>query len=97
MKFLAAVLGVMLGAGALFMAFPTPACADVGVSAICSAAPEDVCSTDPALPGTGAEAREYARREAASPEVQDFTGGEVIIGVSLGLVLLIVLLIVLID
>ena len=49
-------------------------------------------------PGTLAEVREYGWREAASPEVQEFRGGDaIVVSVSLVTILLIVLIIVLLS
>jgi predicted outer membrane protein len=41
--------------------------------------PAVVAVVDAPAPGTAVEARDYALREAASPAVQEFAGGEVII------------------
>ena len=40
------------------------------------AAPAVAAPAAPAVPGTDAESDEYARREAASPEAQEFVGGD---------------------
>jgi hypothetical protein len=109
MRFLATVLTAALGAGVLWMAggalasddadrapvpvsiqavpapaFPAPASADQGLNA-------------PAQPGNDAEARNYAQRQAESPEAQEFAGGHVIVFfgglIFLALVALIVILI----
>jgi hypothetical protein len=100
MRLLAAVLALALGAGIL---------AGGGVPAARAASPADpVARIAPAgeggppaapRPGTGEEERDYARREAESPEVQEFTGGAVFISISIGLftLLLIVLIVVLVS
>jgi hypothetical protein len=49
------------------------------------------------LPGTPGEARDYERREAQSPQVQEFAGGDVVIGVSVFALVLIILIIVLLN
>ena len=52
----------------------------------------------PPQAGTESEETEYALREAASPEVQEFEGGEtVVVSVSLLAILLIVLVVILLS
>jgi len=63
MRFLAVVTGWILGAGLLLLGGASAARADGGGSPA-------------ALPGTDAEARDYALREATSPGVQEFIGGD---------------------
>lgn len=96
MKILTAVLGCVLGAGLLFMAGPAAARSDSPVSPVSLAAPAEVQSPVSTQPGTHAEAQEYERREAESPQVQDFAGGDVVIGVSVGLVVIILIVLIVI-
>jgi hypothetical protein len=76
MRILATVLGAALALGAL-LAGGTPA-ARAGEEAprSPSAAVVSPDGSPPPQPGTGAEEREYELREAASPEVQEFVGGD---------------------
>jgi hypothetical protein len=100
MRRLAMVLGLALGAALLFTDVPR-AVADV------SAAPPSVpavtasavaISSPSPRPGSDAEAQDYALREEASPEAQEFTGGEtVVISVSLLAILLVVLIVILLS
>ena len=97
MRFLSTLLSVVLAAGVLFAAGPSEALAGTrDVSTPCPASTE---ASPPvaAQPGTDAEAREYEQREAASPEVQEFSGGEVVIGVSVVVLILIVVLVILLS
>jgi hypothetical protein len=95
MKILAAVLGCILGAGALLLAMPEAALAGGRPVPECSVAPAADVPAPPIQPGTTEEEREYGRREADSPEVQEFQGGGVV-GLVV-LVLLVVLIVYLID
>ncbi len=109
MRFLSVLLGVVLGAGILFMGGSPVALADSGEAPVVGAEPADQplpATTQPeeplpvsAQPGTGEEARDYERREAESPDVQEYAGGDVVIGVSAGVVFiaLIILIVILLS
>jgi hypothetical protein len=77
MRFLATVLAAVLAGGALLSTGAAGARAD---EAPASDRPEavlvDAGDTPFAQPASDAEAREYEMREAASPEVQEFVGGD---------------------
>lgn len=82
MKFLHAILAGILCAASL--ALPGAAFAGPGPSAVPAdrpmiAAPVDDGAAPVARSGTEDEMRRYALREAASPQVQDYAGGEVIV------------------
>jgi len=96
MKMRSALLGIILGAAALFAAVPGTAFADARSNPAAFSAPAEAAPPVSALPGTDAESRDYEHREAESPQVQEFAGGEVIIGFFV-LVLIIVLIVLLID
>ena len=97
MRFLSALVFGVLGAGVLFPCFASSARADApAVSAICEVSAESTLPVA-AQPGTREEARDYERREAQSPEVQEFAGGDVTIGVSVGVILLILLIVILLK
>jgi hypothetical protein len=72
------LLGLVFGAALLVAGGPRAALADdAGNGApapIAVDAPAPV--TAPVQPGTDVEARDYELREAESPEVQEFTGGD---------------------
>jgi len=95
-RFLATVVGSVLAAGAIF----GPGAVDVRAEAPREEKPVlavPAPAERPApLPGTAEEARDYERREAESPEVQEFVGGgwDFVIGllVIAALVLVIILL-----
>jgi hypothetical protein len=82
--------GLLLGGGA------APALADGREAPISRSAGPDARAPAAAQPGTAAEAREYEKREAESPEVREFSGGEVVVGISFGVVLLAALIVVLV-
>ena len=93
MRFLALLLCGILGAGVASLGGSPRALADAPASrAPCSAAMDEPIPVA-AQPGTDAEAQAYEQREAASPEVQDYAGGEVIIGVSVLFLLLVLVLV----
>jgi len=78
MRFLAMAFGLVLGA-VLFLAdgrgtvrADSPACGD----AVPALAAPDAGGPVAAQPGTDEESREYRQREAESPEVQEFVGGD---------------------
>ena len=97
MRFLTAALALALGAAVLLGSGPDAAAASGGPTMPTVSAPAE--ASTPAVPrqGTDADSRDYALREASSPELQEFEGGEVVI-VSIGFfgLLLIILIIVLI-
>lgn len=82
MRFLTTMAFVILGAAAFLLAVPGTARADVapggaaGPVAVVVAATPDAAPVVVADPGTDDEAREYAMRENASPEVGEFVGGD---------------------
>ena len=94
MRFLATLFGVVLGAALAF----GPAAADArGADRIDEVASATVAAPgpSPAAAGTVAESRDYALREAASPEAAEFVGGHgTILGLAIfvAVVLLIILL-----
>ena len=95
MRFLSTLLCGVLAAGILFVGGPSEALAGSrDVSTPQSASP-DASTPVAAQPGTSAEALEYELRESRSPEVQEFAGGEVVIGVSVLVLVLVVLLVIL--
>jgi hypothetical protein len=76
MRWLTAMLVVVLAAGALLVAGAPEVLADAsGASDPTAVLSADAGGPAGAVPGSDAEATEYARREAASPEVQEFVGG----------------------
>jgi len=88
MRFLATAFGVLLGATVLLGAGASEARADAAADG--PAVPATVAAPDPApaRPGTDAEARDYALREAASPEAREFVGGH---GTVIGLLVFVAL------
>jgi len=96
LKLSSSLLAAVLCAGLLFTGAASPAFADGRGASIARTAEADARAPVAALPGSDAEAAAYERREAESPEVQDFTGGEVVIGVSLGVILLAALIVVIV-
>lgn len=56
-----------------------------------------VATVDSAAAGVPSDSERYAMREAQSPEVQDYAGGEVVIGISLLAIALIVLIVILLT
>jgi hypothetical protein len=99
MRFSAVVLGLVLAATSLVVAPTTEVRADVPTTTSGGAAvSRDALPAQPApdaapRAGTDDEADDYARREAESPEVQEFVGGFIIfLLVVTVLVLLIILL-----
>ena len=101
MRILSTVLCGVVGAGMLLL--PLPALAGAGsaegpTAPIAAAASAEALPSGDPLPGTGEEAREYERRQAEAPaEVLDYSGGTVVIGVSLLGVALIVIIVILIT
>jgi len=88
MKIRTALTGCILGAAALLVAMPPTARADSGPTPMERSEPA-AARPDPAIqPGTDAESRQYAQREADSPEARDFKGGGVV-----GLVVLILVVV----
>lgn len=96
MKSASTLLAGALCAGLLLAGGASPALSDSRGVPISRSAGADARAAVAPAPGTGAEASEYERREAESPEVQEFTGGEVTIGISFGVVLLVALIVVLV-
>lgn len=98
MRLLATCLAAALGAALCLLASPAAVAGDLPgpgpEPAAAVAVPESGC---PAQPGTGAEEAAYAEREAASPEVQEFSGGVVVVYVSLFGVLVVILILILIS
>ncbi|MCI0588148.1 MAG: hypothetical protein L0323_15060 [Planctomycetes bacterium] len=94
MRFLSMPLCVVLGAGILFTGGVSSALADSEeATAACPGA--DAPLPVAAQPGTHEEARAYEQREEQSPEVQEFAGGDVYVGVSLGFILLVLIIVLL--
>ena len=75
MRFLSTLLGVAIGAALLFTAGAPDARGDRPADARAAAVSVVAADPAPAVPGTDAEARDYAQREALSPEAQEFVGG----------------------
>jgi hypothetical protein len=98
-RLLSVVLGVVLGAGLLFMATTAEARADSGGEPDVSAQAMDAGVPAGMLGGTDAEAAEYERRQASSPEVAEFSGGDVVVvgGGFILLVILVVIIVILLD
>jgi hypothetical protein len=98
-RFFATCLAAALGAALLALSFARPATA--GEPGAGAGAPAPVAASvdvqPPTQPATDAEEAAYAEREAASPEVGEFSGGVVVVYVSLFGVLVIVLLLILIS
>ncbi len=93
MRFLATAFGTVLAAGALLAAGVQESRADETRAAAAVRVAPAPDGTDAPKPGTEEEERNYARREAESPQVQEFSGGFVIALLTIVvLVLLIVLL-----
>jgi len=92
----AAVLGCILGAGTTAMVLPGAVRADSPVAPSSRSIPSEGSAPPAVRPGTDAEAREYERREAASPGVQEFKGGtiatETIVIILVVLIVVIILL-----
>lgn len=97
MRFLSTLLAGVLAAGILFLGAPSMAFANSGDVPSSSSAPVNEHKAVVAQPGTDVESQAYEMREQASAEVQDFAGGDVVIGVSLGLLIIIVLIIILLN
>jgi hypothetical protein len=95
MRFLSALLGVVAVAAVLFVGSPSVARADSPEAPAPCAVAADEGAPVVAQAGTDAEARAYEQREATSPDVQDFAGGDVVIGVSILALVVIVLIVVL--
>ncbi len=96
MRFLVTLVLTIIGTAAVLMASPVVASAESGSDAAVPTAVMDAGSPEAAQPGNLLESEEYARREAASPEVQEFAGGDVVVGVSVLVVVVVVLLIILV-
>ena len=82
MKFLHAILAGILCAASLALpgaAFAGPDPSATPVERPVAAALVDEAAAPVARSGTEAEMQRYALREAASPQVQDYAGGEVIV------------------
>jgi hypothetical protein len=96
MRLFSTLLCGVLGAGMLFAGGSRMALAGSHEGPAPRSAPTDVRLPVATQAGTEAEAREYQQREQESTEVQEFAGGDVVIGVSLIVLVLIVLLLILI-
>jgi hypothetical protein len=97
MRFLALSFCAVLGAGLLFTGGASTALADSpAVPSTCMAAMDAPIpvATQPAIAG---DAEAYELREAASPDVQDFAGGDVVIGVSVGFIIVVLLIILILS
>lgn len=98
MRLLLALLYVVLVAGILSAVGSPKAMAGSPYVSSPGPASTDVRAPVAPQPGTHAEARVYEQRETESPEVQEFAGGDVVIGVSvLVLVLIVVVLVLLLS
>jgi hypothetical protein len=75
MRFLVTALTAALAAGALLFAGAADARAEGPGADGPAVVLADAVDSPSAQPASDAEAREYATREAASPEVQEFVGG----------------------
>ena len=95
MKLLSPLTCAVLVAGLLFAGGASPALADGRMDPAPRSAPAEARAPVAKLAGTPVEAGEYGQREQESSEVQQFAGGEVIIGAGLVVLALIVVLIVL--
>ena len=93
MRMWTVLTGLVLGAAALLFVPPAAAWADAPNSGDRSSIAEEAYAPLAALPGTPLETRDYEQREARSPEVQDFKGGDVVVGVGVVTLLLIVLIV----
>ena len=82
-------LALILAAGAFLGTHATPCRAD-GPRAADVSAP-DARLADAPQPGTEDEESAYARREAQSPDVQEFTGGGIIEIVLIALVVVVII------
>lgn len=78
MRFPATMFAAVLAAGMFAGAEVTPCRADATTETTPAAAAQAPDSPDPPVPGTEEEERSYAQREAASPAVQEFSGGFVV-------------------
>ncbi|HEU4395523.1 MAG TPA: hypothetical protein VFS92_08140 [Planctomycetota bacterium] len=97
MRFFSVVLYGALCAGLVFTGGVSTARADSGQAGDAVAASAETAPAAAALPGSVDEARAYEQREAASPAVQDFKGGDVTIGVSVFVLILVIVVIVLLS
>jgi cobalamin biosynthesis Mg chelatase CobN len=72
---------------------PAPVAAVVAPAPAAPVAAPAPIGNVPAKAGSDAESRDYTQREAASPEAQEFVGGEVVVFVSIVGVLFVILLV----
>jgi outer membrane murein-binding lipoprotein Lpp len=86
------VLGAV-ASGLLLLAGTPAALAGAPSGPVTMSAPADAPASVAPVAGTAVEAADYERREAASPEVQEFAGGAVYIGVGLVFILIVVLIV----
>jgi len=100
-KLLSTLMCAVLGAGILFAGMPSTALAGIGDGPAPRSAPAESRPVAGIEPGTDAEAAMYEQREAESPEVKEFAGGDVTLGVTAGFVILVlivlIVLIIIID
>lgn len=76
MRFLPLLPGLVLGAALLLAGGPRAARADDPERGAPAPIAVDAAAPAPAQPVTDAEATDYAQREAESPELQEYTGGD---------------------
>jgi hypothetical protein len=88
------VLPAALAAGLLVAADVTPCRADTPIVVVSSAASPAPDTALAPRPGTDEEERAYARREAESPDAQEFAGGQVIELLLLVVIVLVIILLV---
>ena len=96
MRLFKKMLAGVLCAALLFATAPAAALAGTGTDPVDRQATEAGPLPAAAQSGTAAESAEYERREAASPEVLDFRGGEAVVSVSVGFVLLVALVVIIV-
>ena len=97
MRFLSKLLCSVLYAGVLFAGGVSTALADSGEAGDPVVSSADANPAVAALPASDDEAQAYEQREAASPAVQEFKGGDVTIGVSVFVLVLVIVIIVLLS
>lgn len=84
-------LSLVLAAGAFLGTNATPCHADGPRAADTYSSAPDARLADAPRPGTDDEESAYARREAQSPDVQEFTGGGIIEIVLIALVVVVII------
>jgi hypothetical protein len=94
MKLLSTLMCAVLGAGLLFAGMPRTALAGTGDGPAPRSAPAEMRPAAGIEPGTDAEIAAYGQRESESPEVQEFAGGDVTLGVTAGFVILVLIVLI---